>query len=77
MAESAKPLDTTAAEAYEKFLVPTLNRPLAEDAIELAAAALNSSCRRKPASSKALIRMQRVFWTPAFSGVTSRFSTNC
>lgn len=31
------PFDTTAAEAYEKFLVPTLNRPLAEEAIELTA----------------------------------------
>ena len=31
MAEYAKPLDTTAAEVYEKFLVPTLNRPLVED----------------------------------------------
>lgn len=31
------PLDTTAAEAYEKFLVPTLNRPVAVEVVELAA----------------------------------------
>jgi len=37
MAEVGMPLDTTAAEAYEKFLVPTLNRPLAAEAVELAA----------------------------------------
>lgn len=35
--DPGKPLDTTAAEAYEKFLVPTMNRPLAEEAIGLAA----------------------------------------
>jgi len=36
MAEAGKRLDTTAAEAYEKLLVPTLNAPLAAEAIELA-----------------------------------------
>lgn len=37
MAETGKPLDTTAAEAYEKFLVPTLIQTLAQEAIALAA----------------------------------------
>lgn len=37
MSDTGKPLDTTAAEAYEKFLVPTLNHPLAAEAIKLAA----------------------------------------
>lgn len=37
MAEPGKPLDTTAAEAYEKLLVPTLSAPLAAEAVELAA----------------------------------------
>lgn len=36
MPEARKPLDTTAAEAYEKFLVPTLNAPVAVDIVELA-----------------------------------------
>ncbi|MBI4205475.1 MAG: methyltransferase domain-containing protein [Betaproteobacteria bacterium] len=35
--ESNTPLDTTAAEAYEQFIVPALNAPLAADAVELAA----------------------------------------
>ncbi len=35
--ESGRPIDTAAAEAYEKFLVPTMNQPLAEEAIRLAA----------------------------------------
>ena len=37
MLEAGKRLDTTAAEAYERFLVPTLNRPVALEAVELAA----------------------------------------
>lgn len=37
MAEPGESLDTTAAEAYEKLLVPTLNRPPAAEAVELAA----------------------------------------
>lgn len=37
MPEPNKPLDTSAAEAYEKLLVPTLNAPLAAEAVELAA----------------------------------------
>lgn len=37
MAETVKTLDTTAAEAYEKLLVPTLNRQPAAEAVELAA----------------------------------------
>lgn len=39
MNESGKPLDTTAAEAYEKLLVPTINGPWAREAVELAAPA--------------------------------------
>lgn len=31
-----------------------------------------SSCRRKPASSKALLHLTRVLWTPAFAGVMNR-----
>jgi ubiquinone/menaquinone biosynthesis C-methylase UbiE len=37
MAEAAERLDTTAAEAYEKFLVPTLNEAPAREAVEIAA----------------------------------------
>ncbi|MDP2241774.1 MAG: methyltransferase domain-containing protein [Burkholderiales bacterium] len=36
MEDTHKALDTAAAEAYEKFLVPTLNEPLAIEAIEIA-----------------------------------------
>jgi len=36
MRQDAKPLDTTAAEAYEKFLVPTLNGPQAIEAVDIA-----------------------------------------
>ena len=37
MTETAKTLDTTAAEAYERLLVPTLTGPWAQEAVELAA----------------------------------------
>ena len=35
--ESAKPLDTTAAEAYEKFILPAFMRPMAMEVVEQAA----------------------------------------
>jgi ubiquinone/menaquinone biosynthesis C-methylase UbiE len=37
MVDRAEPLDTTAAEAFEKFLVPATSRPLAEEVVRLAA----------------------------------------
>jgi len=37
----------------------------------------NPSFRRKPESSLLLISLVLIFWTPAFAGVTKRFSTNC
>lgn len=36
MEKATAPLDTTAAEAYEKFLVPTLNTPQAVEAVAIA-----------------------------------------
>lgn len=36
MTENAKRLDTTAAEAYEKYLVPTMNGPQAVEAVNIA-----------------------------------------
>jgi hypothetical protein len=44
--------------------------------VELDRITMDLSCRRRPASSNALIRLMRVFWTPAFAGVTSYFSTD-
>ena len=35
--EQAKPLDTTAAEAYENYIVPAFMRPLLKDVIDTAA----------------------------------------
>lgn len=37
MADASPPLDTTVAAAYEKLLVPAFTKPLAEEAIDLAA----------------------------------------
>lgn len=36
MYEPGQPIDTAAAQAYEKYLVPTLNRPVAEKVVKLA-----------------------------------------
>ena len=36
----------------------------------------NPSFRRKPESRILMILLILIFWTPAFAGVTKRFSTN-
>jgi hypothetical protein len=40
-------------------------------------AGISASFRRNPESRKAFIHQTRRFWTPAYAGVTARFSVSC